>query len=46
MYGASIRRNDQQVIDCTHGYQKENQEEADGIEENCRQENVADEEGV
>jgi hypothetical protein len=32
--GASRTRNDQPVIDCAHGYQKQNQEEADGVEEN------------
>jgi len=38
-------RNDQSVVDCAYGYQKENQEEADEIEENCGQEGGADEEG-
>jgi len=28
-------RNDQPVVDCAYGYQKENQEEADEVEENC-----------
>jgi hypothetical protein len=36
-------QDDQPVVDCAHGYQKENQEEA--VEENCGQEGGADEEG-
>ena len=33
------------VVDCAYGRQEENQEEADEIEENCRHEGDADEEG-
>jgi hypothetical protein len=32
------------VVDCAYGCQKENQEEADEVEESCRQEGQADEE--
>jgi hypothetical protein len=38
-------RNDQPVVDCAYGSQKENQEEADEIEENCGKEGDANEEG-
>ena len=38
-------RNDQPVVDCAYGYQKENQEEAGEVDENCGQEGGADEEG-
>lgn len=31
-------RNGQPVVDCAYGYQNENQEEADEVEENCEQE--------
>jgi hypothetical protein len=34
------------VVDCTHGYQKEKQEEAGEVEENCGHEGGADEEAV
>jgi len=37
-------RNDQPVVDCAYGCQKENQEAADEVEENRRQESDADEE--
>ena len=37
-------RDDQPVVNCAYGYQKENQEEADEVEENCGQEGGADEE--
>jgi hypothetical protein len=43
--GIPNTRNDQPVVDCANGYQNENQEEADEVEENCRQEGGADEEG-
>jgi hypothetical protein len=33
------------VLDCAYGYQKENQEEADEVEENCGRAGGADEEG-
>ena len=38
--------NDQPVVDCAYGYQKENQEEADEVEENCGQEGGVDEEDI
>jgi hypothetical protein len=38
-------RNDQPMVDCAYGYQKENQEEAGEVDENCGQEGGADEEG-
>jgi hypothetical protein len=32
------------VLDCAHGYQKENQEKVDGVEENCPWERDPEEE--
>jgi hypothetical protein len=43
--GIPNTRNDQPVVVCANGYQNENAEEADEVEENCRQEGGADEEG-
>jgi len=37
--------NDQPVVDCAYGYQKEDQEEATEVEENFGQEGGADEKG-
>jgi hypothetical protein len=34
------------MVDCAYGYQKENQEEAGEVDENCGQEGGTDEEGV
>lgn len=39
-----VELTDQPVVDCAYGYQEENQEKADEIEENCGQERGADEE--
>jgi hypothetical protein len=36
--------NGRPVVHCAYGYQKENQEEADEVEENCGQEGGVDEE--
>jgi hypothetical protein len=38
--------NGQPVVDCTYGCQKENQEEADEVEENCGREGDVDEEDI
>jgi hypothetical protein len=38
-------RNEQPVLNCAYGYQKENQGGADEVEENCEQKGGADEEG-
>jgi hypothetical protein len=40
--GPARARNEQPVVDCAYGYQKENQEEVD---ENCGKEGGVDEEG-
>jgi len=43
--GDASAENDQPVVDCAHGYQKETQDEAHEVEENCGQESGVDEEG-
>jgi hypothetical protein len=43
--GPTRAGNDQPMVDCAYGYQKENEEEADEVEENCGQEGGVDEEG-